>query len=80
MTSEQRAEHLKDLARSRCERKHPDLYDSMICVGPGSKGFGPPCDDCLAEMEREYEMKRAKAHGRKLSPEEEQKIKEEIGL
>lgn len=71
MTPEERRNQIRRLADSRCRRKHIDHYDSLICVGPGSKqGFGPPCDECLAETEHEYELKRAKAHGRELSPEE----------
>ncbi len=82
MTPEQGKDYIiRHLARSKCEAKHPDLYDSMICVGPGSqKGFGPPCDECLAETEREYEAKRAKAHGRELSPEEAAEVKKRLGI
>ena len=72
---------IRHLARSRCERKHPDLYHQMICVGRGSeKGFGPPCDECLAKTEREYEAKRAKAHGRELSLEEAAEVKKRLGI
>jgi len=54
--------HLRGLADRRCKRKHRDYYDSLICVGPGSgKGFGPPCDECIAEVEREQRVKRRKA-------------------
>jgi len=53
---------LKKLADARCKRKHRDYYESLVCVGPGSgKGFGPPCDECLAEVEREYKAKLCKA-------------------
>lgn len=87
MTPNQKRDHIKNLARSRCKRKHPDLFDSMICVGPGSeKGFGPPCDECLDEVEREQSRKQrnkkklAKVHGRELSPEETAEVKKRLGI
>ena len=83
MTPEQKVERsiLMSLARSRCKRIHPDVFDSMICVGPGSeKGFGPPCDKCIDLTMKEYAAKRAKAHGRKLSPEEAAEVKKRLGI
>jgi hypothetical protein len=53
---------IRDLARARCKKKHRDYFDSLVCVGPGSsKGFGPPCDECLAEVEREHKKKKRRA-------------------
>jgi hypothetical protein len=81
MKSEELRLHIRRLADSRCKAKHPDYYDSLICVGPGSThGLGPPCDGCVAEVEHELEAKRAKAHGRELSPEEAAKMRRELGL
>ncbi len=74
-------EDIRQRAADRCKQKHPEIYDSMICVGPGSeRGFGPPCDECLAAMEQEYLMKRAKGLGKELSHEETNKIKKELGI
>ena len=82
MTPEQLKAHIRGLADSRCQAKHPDYYQSLIRVGPedSAVGSGPPCDECLAETEREYEDKRAKAHGRELSPEEAAEVRGRLGL
>ncbi len=81
MTPEELRDHTRELAKSRCKAKHRDYYDSLICVGPGStRGFGPPCSECLAETESELEMKRAKAHGRKLSSEEATELRKRLGM
>ena len=81
MTPEELRKHIRHLADSRCKAKHLDYYNSLICVGPGSEhGFGPPCDGCIAEVGREYEAKRSKAHGRELSPEEAAKVRRKLGL
>ena len=81
MIREELRQHIRNLAKSRCRAKHPNSYDSLICVGPGSKhGFSPPCSGCLAEATSEYEMKRSKAHGRELSPEESAEVHRKLGL
>lgn len=81
MTPEELSKHLRNLADACCRSKHPDYHDSLICVGPGSeKGFGPPCDECLAEVTRDYELKRGKAHGQELSPEEAERVKQQLGI
>lgn len=81
MTPEELKDHIWHLADSRCNTKHPDYYDSLICVGPGSAhGFSPPCDECCAEVEREYWDKYAKTHGRELSPEEIVEMRKKLGL
>ena len=75
-----RARHLRNLADSRCRKKHPDYHQSLICVGPGSARSGPPCDACLEETRQEYETKLGKMHGKELSPEEAEAVKEKLGL
>jgi hypothetical protein len=53
----------------------------MICVGPGSeKGFGPPCEECIYDTEREYQLKQAKAVGVELLPEEAERIRKKFGI
>lgn len=80
MTSEQYRAHVRNLAESRCRAKHPDYYDSLICVGPNSSGFGPPCDDCIREVRVELDRKRSKAQGRELSPEEAEEVRKQLGI
>lgn len=70
MTPEMWRAHIRNLADSRCKNKHPDYYDSLICVGPNPSGFGPPCDGCVEETRLELEQKRGKTHGRELSADE----------
>ncbi len=79
MTGRELQQHIRNMADERCKAKHPDVYDELICVGPGSAHFGPPCDDCMRETEAELELKRGKAHGRELSPEEAAKLRSELG-
>ena len=58
MKSKKLKNRLRQLADTRCRTKHRDYYDSLICVGPGSaRGFGPPCDACITEIEREHKEK-----------------------
>ena len=80
MTQEQWRAHVRNIADSRCKQKHPDVYDSLICVGPNSSGFGPPCDSCVAETKESLEQKRSKAHGTLLSPEEAAAVRKRLGL
>lgn len=80
MTSEDHKNHVRRLADSRCKAKHLDHYDSLICVGPNSSGFGPPCEDCIRETEDELEKKRDKAHGIELSSEEAARVRQKLGL
>ncbi len=81
MTLEEQEQQIRRLADAKCQRTHRDFYDSLICVGPGSeKGFGPPCDSCLAETREEYELKRRKAHGVELTPEEAEEIRKKLDL
>ena len=72
--------HIRRLADSRCRAKHRDYYESLICVGPNESGFGPPCDECVAEEERNWQNKRATVVGRELSPEEARALREELGI
>lgn len=73
--------HVRELADSRCRNKHPDYYDSLICVGPGSEnGFGPPCDGCVRETTQELETKRQKAVGVELSAEEAAAVRKQLGI
>lgn len=81
MTPDELRAHIRNLADSRCRKAHPDFHDSLICVGPGSsRGFSPPCSDCLAATEREYALKQDKAQGQKLSPEEAAQARKDLGL
>lgn len=58
MSREQSRSRIRKLAYNKCKKKHPDYYDSIICVGPGSgRGFGPPCDECINEVERAQKRK-----------------------
>ena len=77
---EQRNAHVRRLADSRCRNKHRDYYDSLVCIGPGSAHFGPPCNDCIEETRKELEMKRCKAHGVQLSPEEAAEVRKRLGF
>lgn len=73
-------EHLRSLADSRCKAEHPNYYGSLICVGPNSQRLGPPCAECMREVEHEYELKRNKAHGRELSDEEAKQVRKRLGI
>ena len=77
--SEERA-HVRQLADARCQRKHPEVHDALILVESGSQHFGPPCDDCMREMEVEYSDKRGKMQGRLLSPDETRALRVRLGL
>lgn len=73
--------HIRHLADSKCKNKHPELYEALTYKGPGDPdGLGPPCSDCLGETQKEYEAKRAKAHGQVLTPEEAAEIRKKLGL
>ena len=74
------ASHIRQMADSRCRNKHRAYYDSLICVGPNESGFGPPCNGCIEETRRELEVKRGKAHGQELSPEESTEIRQRLGI
>ena len=53
--------HIYRLADARCKRKHRDYYDSLICVGPGSsRGFRPPCNECIEEIRKELRQRQRK--------------------
>jgi len=80
MTLQELHAHINNLANSRCKSKHRDYYDSLICVGPASSHFGPPCDSCIAKVREEYEKKLGKAHDRELSPEEVAEIRKNLGI
>jgi hypothetical protein len=80
MTLEEFRDHVRQLANSRCKAKHPDYYDSLICVGPNSGGFGPPCDNCIKETRLSLEAKQTKAHGRELSPKEAVEVRRRLGI
>ena len=55
MRGRQRAKTVKEYALDLCARTHPDVYDSLICVGPGSeKGLGPPCSDCMRMTQEHF--------------------------
>jgi hypothetical protein len=71
-TEEGWEEYVRHIADSRCRNKHIDVYDSLICVGPGN--FGPPCSECIEATRKELEAKRDKMHGTKLSPEEAEEL------
>ncbi len=76
MTPREFHAHVRKLADSRCLIKHPETYDylnSSLFDIPG----GPPCDECINETYREIELKRGKAHGRELSPEEANGLRKE---
>lgn len=72
--------HVRKMADSHCQTKHRDHYESLICIGPNSQGFGSPCDECVREMRERLINKRAKAHGQELSAEEAEKVRKELGL
>lgn len=75
------AQHVRRIALNRCERRHPDYFDSMIVVGPASEqGFGPPCDECLDRTRKELAAKRAKAHGKLMSPDEVAALRRDLGI
>ena len=79
MTPEELERHIRNLADSRCRAKHPDYYNSLICVGPGSaQGFSPPCYGCVDEVRRELAVKREKAQGHELSPEEAAEVRKKL--
>ncbi len=80
MTPQEWHSHVRRLADSRCQNKHRDVYDSMVCIGPSSTHFGPPCDECLEETRNELEQKRGKAHGTELSPEEAADLRRRLGI
>ena len=80
MTHEELKKHLRQMADTRCKQKHRDYYESLICVGPASRDFGPPCDECRAEIVIEYNVKRGKMHGRELSPEEAAALRKRLGI
>ena len=73
-------DHIRSLADSRCKAKHPDYYQELTCVGPGSSHFGPPCDGCLNEERERWKAKRATVQGRLLSPEEADELKKRLGI
>jgi|GEM_PF-3584408 len=79
-TDEQWRKYVRKVADSRCKNKHQDYYDSLICVGPNTGGFGPPCDNCVEETHKELEQKRGKAHGQELSPEEAKEARKRLGI
>lgn len=65
MTPQEWEAHVRSEAGRRCKAKHPDYYDSLICVGPGSEiGFCPPCHECLVETRRELEQENAQVERR----------------
>jgi hypothetical protein len=80
MTPEEQAAHVRRLADSHCRAKHRSYYDSLICVGPNSQGFGPPCDGCIRETEQRLSSKRAKAQGIELTEDEAMALKKRLGL
>ena len=70
MTPEEERAHIRNLADSRCKNKHRDYYDDNQCFGQNAGNHGGPCDNCLEETRNELLLKRSKAHGRLLTPEE----------
>ena len=55
-------DNLRTKAKKLCRKKHPHLFDSMICVGVGSeRGFGPPCDECLSQAIKRNENRKKKS-------------------
>ncbi len=80
MTPEEWRIRLRQMADDRCKKKHRDYYESLICVGPGSRDFGPPCDECRAEVAMENNLKRGKMQGQKLSPEEAAALRKRLGI
>ena len=81
MTPEELRNHIRQLADSKCRIKHPDYYsDRNDDSEPVNCGPSGPCESCVEETDREYTMKRAKAHGRELSPEEAAEWRKRLGL
>lgn len=73
-------EQILRLADANCQRKHRDVYDEMICIGPNANGFGPPCDRCRDEARTNYYAKKSTAHGEMLSPEEAAALRKRLGV
>ena len=78
-TDEQWLAHVRNLATPHCKNKHPDYFESLICIGPGSERFGPPCDGCVEEKRLELEAKQRKAHGVEVSPKEAAELRKHFG-
>lgn len=81
MNPEQLLAHLRGLAAHGCRTKHPVVFYSLICSGPGSvNGLHLACGDCMNEVIWEYQTKVSKAQGRELSPEEDAEVRKQLGI
>ncbi len=73
-------EQIRELADANCKAKHPQVYMELTPVGPNQSGFGPPCAECHEAERVRYYQKKESAYGRKLSPQEAEKKKQELGF
>lgn len=59
--------HLVAEAERQCRLRHLEVF---YALQNGPARFGPPCDECRAQVELDYAAKRMKMHGQQLTPEE----------